>query len=192
MKRMYLLLGLMILCATIVSVGCGKKVPPAVSAPSPSPSPVVEAPPPAPPRPPAAPAQATTSTALTDEELFAQKTLDELNAERPLVDALFDLDEWTIREDARVVLQKNADWLRRWASTRITIEGHCDDRGTGEYNLALGERRANAVKEYLGSLGIAPDRVLVASKGEESPVCRDPYESCWQQNRRGHPIITAK
>jgi peptidoglycan-associated lipoprotein len=189
MKRMSLF-GLMILCAAIVSVGCGKKVPPAAS--TAPPSSVVEPPPPAPPRPAAAPAPATTSTALTEEELFARKTLDELNAERPVADVLFDLDGWRIREDARVVLQKNADWLRRWTSTRITIEGHCDDRGTGEYNLALGERRANAVKEYLGSLGVSPDRVLVVSKGEESPVCSDTNEDCWRQNRRGHPIITAK
>ena len=189
MKRMSLF-GLMILCATIVSVGCGKKVPPAAS--TAPPSSVVEPPPPAPPRPAAALAPATTSTALTEEELFARKTLDELNAERPLADVLFDLDESRIREDARVVLQKNADWLRRWTSTRITIEGHCDDRGTGEYNLALGERRANAVKEYLSSLGVTPDRVLVVSKGEESPVCFDTGEGCWRQNRRGHPIVTAK
>jgi len=189
MKRMSLF-GLMILCATIVSVGCGKKVPPAAS--TAPPSSVVEPPPPAPPRPAAALAPATTSTALTEEELFARKTLDELNAERPLADVLFDLDEWRIRDDARVVLQKNADWLRRWTSTRITLEGHCDDRGTGEYNLALGERRANAVKEYLSSLGVTPDRVLVVSKGEESPVCFDTGEGCWRQNRRGHPIVTAK
>jgi len=189
MKRMSLF-GLVILCATIVSVGCGKKVPPAAASTAP-PSRGVEPPSPAPPRP-TAPAPATSSTALSEDELFARKSLDELNAERPLADVLFDLDQWTIREDARVVLQKNADWLRRWTSTRITIEGHCDDRGTGEYNLALGERRAHAVKEYLGSLGVTPDRVLVVSKGEESPVCLDTHESCWQQNRRGHPIVTAK
>ncbi|MBI2828449.1 MAG: OmpA family protein [Acidobacteria bacterium] len=129
---------------------------------------------------------------MTEEEIFARKTLDELNAERPLGDAFFDFDQSLIREDARLVLQKNAEWLRRWTSTRITIEGHCDARGTGEYNLALGERRANAVKEYLASLGLAADRVLVVSKGEESPVCFEEHEGCWQQNRRGHPIITAK
>ena len=116
----------------------------------------------------------------------------ELNAERPLGDAFFDFDQWVIREDARAILQTNAEWLRRWTSTRITIEGHCDERGTSEYNLALGERRANAAKEYLVSLGVTPDRVLVVSKGEETPVCTEAHEACWQQNRRGHPIITAK
>jgi peptidoglycan-associated lipoprotein len=173
-----------------VSMGCGKKVPPATASTAP-PAPVVQPAPPPPSRT-TAPAEATASTALSEEDLFARKTLDQLNAERPLSDVLFNLDDWTLREDARVVLQRNAEWLMRWRSTRITVEGHCDDRGTGEYNLALGERRANAVKDYLASLGVTPDRVLVVSKGEEAPVCLDTNEGCWQQNRRGHPIITAK
>lgn len=188
MKRVNVV-ALVVMSAAIVSIGCGKKVPPAATA-APAP-PIVEPAPPAPPRA-SASVPAPASTALTEEELFAGKSLAELNAERPLGDVRFELDDWTLGEDARVVLQKNADWLRRWASTRITIEGHCDDRGTGEYNMALGERRANAVKEYLGSLGVASDRMLVVSKGEESPVCLDAHEGCWQQNRRGHPIITAK
>jgi peptidoglycan-associated lipoprotein len=181
---------MIILCTAIVAVACGKKVPPAASAGSP-PSAVVDPPPPPPSRA-GGPGTGSTGTALSEDELFAQKTLDQLNAERPLADVLFPLDDWTIGDDARIILQKNADWLRRWSSTRITIEGHCDDRGTGEYNLALGERRAHAVKEYLGSLGIAPDRVLVVTRGEESPVCTDNTEGCYQQNRRGHPVITAK
>ncbi len=129
---------------------------------------------------------------MTEEELFARKTLEELNAERPLGAAFFDLDQSTIRDDARALLQKNAEWMRRWPSTRITVEGHCDSRGTSEYNLALGERRAAAVRDYLVSLGVAPDRVKTVSKGKETPVCTEENESCSQQNRRGHPIITAK
>jgi peptidoglycan-associated lipoprotein len=189
MKRVNVV-ALVVMSAAIVSVGCGKKVPPAATA-APAPPVVVE---PAPPAPPRASASVPTPapTALSEEELFARKSLAELNAERPLGDVMFELDNWTLGDNARAVLQKNADWLRRWASTRITVEGHCDDRGTGEYNMALGERRANAVKEYLGSLGVASERILVVSKGEESPVCVDSAESCWQQNRRGHPIITAK
>ena len=145
------------------------------------------------PSPAVAPARtAAAAAALSDHEIFARKTLDELNAERPLHDVFFELDYWVIGQEGRATLQKNADWLMRWPSTRVTIEGHCDDRGTGEYNLALGERRANGVREYLGNLGVPPDRILVVSKGEESPVCRETDESCRQQNRRGHPIITAK
>jgi peptidoglycan-associated lipoprotein len=185
------LLGLAILCAMIASVACGKKVPPTTASTA-SPPPVVEPSPPAPPRPIAAVTDTPTSAGLSEDDLFARKSLAELNAERPLADVLFDLDESTLRDDARGVLQKNADWLRRWSSTRITVEGHCDDRGTGEYNIALGERRAHAVKEYLVSLGVTPERVLVVSMGEEAPVCRGEDENCWQQNRRGHPVITAK
>jgi peptidoglycan-associated lipoprotein len=135
---------------------------------------------------------APTGATLSEEEIFARKTLDELNAERPLGDAFFDFDQWRIRNDALPVLQKNAEWMRRWTTTRVTIEGHCDARGTSGYNLALGERRAHAVKEYLVNLGVASDRLLVVSKGEESPVCFEEHEGCWQQNRRAHPVITAK
>jgi peptidoglycan-associated lipoprotein len=129
---------------------------------------------------------------LTEDQIFAQKSLEQLNAERPLDDVFFNLDEATIREDARGPLQKNADWMKRWSQTRIQVEGHCDERGTAEYNLALGERRANAVKQYLVSLGITGDRIAVVSKGKESPFCSESNEGCWQQNRRGHFLITAK
>jgi peptidoglycan-associated lipoprotein len=129
---------------------------------------------------------------LTEEEIFARKSLEELNAEMPLGDVLFDYDESTIRADARPILQKNADWLRRWTSTRISVEGHCDARGTNEYNLALGERRANALKEYLVGLGVGADRIIAVSKGEETPLCTEESEACFQRNRRGHHLITAK
>ena len=104
----------------------------------------------------------------------------------------FDLDDSTVREDAKAPLQRNADWMKRWTSTAITIEGHCDSRGSSEYNLALGTRRANAVKDYLVNLGIASSRITVISKGKEQPFCSTEDESCWSQNRRGHFIITAK
>jgi peptidoglycan-associated lipoprotein len=118
--------------------------------------------------------------------------VDQLNAERPLGDVFFDLDSSTIRNDARAILSKNADYLKRWTSTRINVEGHCDERGTAEYNLGLGERRASAVREYLVSLGVSADRVNIVSKGKEAPTCTDSSESCWQQNRRGHFLFTAK
>ena len=184
------------LCVLLIAVSCARRAQP-VAAVAPPPPVVEETPPPPPPPPPdPAPAPAPVA-ALTKEEIFARKTLDELNAERPLGDVFFDFDGSVVREDARPILQTNADWLRRWTSTRITIEGHGDSRGTSEYNLALGDRRANAVKQYLLSLGVADDRVLVASKGEEQPFCREEtggedLETCWQENRRGHFLITAK
>lgn len=176
----------------VVSLGaaaCTKKAPaPAPPPPEPAAAPAA---PPAPPPPPPAPAPAA-PRALTEEELVAQKTLEQLNAEKPLGDVFFDLDQSTIREDGRATLTANATWMKRWSNTRITIEGHCDERGTAEYNLGLGERRAQAVKAYLVSLGIAADRVTTVSKGKESPVCTDKNEACWQRNRRGGSIITAK
>jgi peptidoglycan-associated lipoprotein len=183
-------IGVVAVCVAVLFISCAKKAAPQIARVDP-PSTVPEAPPPPPTPPPPDPAP-TPPAALSEEELFARKTLDELNAERPLGAAYFDLDQSTIRDDARAVLQKNAEWMQRWTATRITVEGHCDSRGTSEYNLALGERRASAVKDYLVSLGIAPDRVVTLSKGKETPVCVEEFESCWQQNRRGHPIITAK
>jgi len=127
-----------------------------------------------------------------EDEIFAKKTVDQLNSERPLVEAYFDYDKFDIRDDQRGTLQKNADYLRRWPSVRVSIEGHADERGTSEYNLALGERRANAVMQYLGGLGIATTRFVVVSKGKEQPVCREMTEECHARNRRGLFIITAK
>lgn len=104
----------------------------------------------------------------------------------------FDYDQAGVRDDARGALQKNAEWMKRWPSTRISVEGHADERGTAEYNLGLGERRGNSVKDYLISLGVPADRIMVVSKGKEAPVCTESNESCWQQNRRGHFVITVK
>jgi peptidoglycan-associated lipoprotein len=115
-----------------------------------------------------------------------------LNSERPLTDAYFDYDKSDLREDGRASLQKDAEYLKKWSSVVVSVEGHCDSRGSSEYNLALGSRRATAVKDYLVSLGVAANRITVVSKGKEQPFCGDESESCWQQNRRGHFIITAK
>ncbi len=169
---------------------CGKKAP-AITPPPPVP-PAAPAAPPAPPAPPPAPAPAPAPKALSEEELFAQKSLAQLNNERPLGDVFFDLDASSIKEESKAALATNANWLKRWTSTRIRIEGHCDERGTAEYNLGLGERRANAVKTYLVELGVPADRLVVVSRGKESPFCTDKNEACWQQNRRGHFVITAK
>jgi peptidoglycan-associated lipoprotein len=101
-------------------------------------------------------------------------------------DAFFDFNKADIRPDAREALTKDADFLRNYPQFRITIEGHCDERGSTEYNLALGDRRAAAVKQYLVSLGISADRISTVSFGKEKPFCTQSNEACWQQNRRGH------
>ena len=104
-------------------------------------------------------------------------------------DAYFDLDKADIRSDARAALAKSADFLRNYPQVKVVVEGHCDERGSTEYNLALGDRRAAAVKQYLVSLGIGADRVSTVSYGKEKPLCMESNESCWQQNRRGHFVM---
>jgi len=181
----------MVLLAVFVTA-CAKKVPPPPPPPPPEP-PAAPAPPPPPPPPPAPkPAPPPPPAPLSEDELFARKSLDQLNAEMPLSDVSFAYDMSTIMDDQRAILQKNADWMRRWTSTRVSIEGHADARGTNEYNLALGDRRARAVMDYMVSLGIAADRMAVVSKGEEAPLCTEMTEGCYQRNRRGHFVITAK
>lgn len=182
-----LLVSMLCLVVAVAFSACRRPVPPPAPAPPPAAAP--EPPPPPPPPPPPKPAP---ERPLTEEEIFAKKTVDDLNRERPLQDVFFDFDQSTLRDDARGTLQKNAEWLRRWTSTRITVEGHCDNRGTPEYNLALGERRATAVRDYLVSLGVDGGRIQTVSKGEEEPFCKEDTEDCWQQNRRGHFIFTAK
>jgi peptidoglycan-associated lipoprotein len=175
----------------LAATGCRRQAPAQTPAPPPPPQAAVVTPPPAP-KPPPPPAPAPKPAPLTEEQLFAQKSLDQLNAERPLADVFFDYDQSGIRDDGRGPLQKNADWLKRWTSTQITVEGHADARGSSEYNLALGSRRATAVRDYLVNLGIPGNRITVVSKGKEQPFCTAESEDCWQQNRRGHFIITAK
>jgi peptidoglycan-associated lipoprotein len=104
-------------------------------------------------------------------------------------DAYFDLDKSDLREDARAALTKDAEFLRSYPQVHVSLEGHCDERGSTEYNLGLGQRRAEAAKNYLISLGIAADRVETTSWGKERPFCAEHDESCWQQNRRAHFVL---
>jgi len=114
-----------------------------------------------------------------------EPSLDELFL-KEVRDAYFDLDKADIRADARAALTKTAEFLRNYPSIKVTIEGHCDERGSTEYNLGLGDRRAAAVKQYIISQGISADRISTVSFGKEKPFCMESNEECWQQNRRGH------
>jgi peptidoglycan-associated lipoprotein len=176
----------------LVVAGCNKKPPAPAPAPPPPPPAAPVTPPPPPPPPAPRPETAPAPRALSEDEVFSQKSVDQLNAEHLLADAFFELDKSDIRDEARLALQKDADWLKRWKSVQVTVEGHCDSRGTPEYNLGLGSRRANAIRDYLVSLGVPTAQLTVVSKGKEAQVCSEEAESCWQQNRRGHFIITAK
>jgi peptidoglycan-associated lipoprotein len=109
-----------------------------------------------------------------------------------LKDIHFDFDKYDIRPGDASILKENAELLKKYPKVKIQIEGHCDERGTNEYNLALGERRANSTKNYLTSLGISSERISTISYGEERPLDPGHNEEAWAKNRRAHTIITAK
>src|SRR2546425_701512 len=104
-------------------------------------------------------------------------------------DAFFDFDKSDVRSDAREALTKTGQFLRSYSQVRVTIEGHCDERGSTEYNLALGDKRAQAAKQFLISLGVPAERMDTVSYGKERPFCTTHDEDCWQQNRRAHFVM---
>lgn len=103
----------------------------------------------------------------------------------------FDFDKFDLKTDAQMILKKQAGWLQKYPNVAVTVEGHADERGTREYNLALGERRANAVKDYLSALGVARTRVKTISYGKERPVALGHDEAAWTQNRRAVTTLTS-
>ena len=138
-------------------------------------------------------ADATASIAVnTPAPVSEAKTssIDELFLQE-VADAYFDYDSAELRPDARQAIQKDAAFFKQYPTMRVTIEGHCDERGSTEYNLALGQRRANAVMQYLVSLGIPESRLNATSWGKEKPFCMEATEACYAKNRRGH-FVQAK
>jgi peptidoglycan-associated lipoprotein len=129
---------------------------------------------------------------LTEEELFLQKSLDQINREKPLGTIYFDYDRAVIRDDARPVLEANASWLGKFRTVKILVEGHCDERGTEEYNLALGEKRAKSAQDYLLSLGIGYERIKIISYGKSQPIDPGHGEAAWQANRRAQFLVIEK
>jgi peptidoglycan-associated lipoprotein len=155
----------------------------------------VAPPPPAPPAEDVKPSQQPSTSDKTENALLSedlQVVNDELRRRGFAGDVYFNYDESNLSDEAREKLARNADVLKGQPQFQITIEGHCDERGTSEYNLALGERRANAVRDYLGSLGVTPARMRTLSYGKERPVCTQNEESCWSQNRRAHMVVTGR
>jgi len=137
-------------------------------------------------------APAVTKPEMTEEEIFMSKSLEEINLAAPLKMIFFDYDRYFIRDDAKPVLDANSGWLRKFSSANILIEGHCDERGTEEYNLALGEKRAKSTYDYLVSLGISPQRIKVISYGKSQPLDNGHNEMAWQRNRRAQFLIIEK
>ena len=138
------------------------------------------APPPAPP-PAAAPAPVASSILPGSAEDFRVNVGDTVH---------FAYNEYNIEDADKAVLSRQAAWLQKYPQVKLTVEGHCDERGTREYNLALGARRANAVKEYLVSQGVSTARLETVSYGKERPICTESNEACWAQNRRGVSVVS--
>jgi peptidoglycan-associated lipoprotein len=168
----------------LLSTGCPKKPPAAQPAPPSTETgrpPATQVPPPG-----------TVPPGEVGTESIERQDVAAINRAGYLKDAFFDYDKSDLRDDARSVLAADADWLKKYRSIQFLIEGHCDERGTSDYNLALGDRRANAAKEYLISLGVDASRIKTVSYGKERPFCTQSTEDCWQQNRRAHLLVTAK
>ncbi len=183
MKKLFVVLLL------VFAVGCSKKYAkaPEEEAVKPAPPAMVETVTPAP-----EVAEEVTGEQLPvieEEKITAEELSPEEKAKAVFTDVLFDFDKYDIRPDARPILDAVAAFLNENTELNIIIEGHCDERGTNEYNLALGERRAKSAKNYLVSLGVAPSRIITITYGEEKPLCTQHNEACWQRNRRAHFVV---
>ena len=173
------------LAAAVSFAACGKKAPP--PAPPPPPPVAPEPPPPAPP-----PPKPEVKPQVDEYARLQAMASDQIDRLGLLNEIYFDYDKSDIREADRANLSKNAETLKKFDFLKVTVEGHCDERGTVEYNLALGERRARAAHEYLISLGVPAERLRTVSYGKEVPDCSDSNEECWQRNRRAKLTVSGK
>jgi peptidoglycan-associated lipoprotein len=190
MKHDARLLFVAMLILTVAAGACAKKVPPIAK---PAPPGTVGGTAPPPPGPPEPVSEPTVVPPMPiPEDAIGAKSLDDLNRDSPLQPVFFALDSSDLSSEGQAALQQNANVLKQYASWQITIEGHADERGTAEYNLALGERRALAARDYLVSLGIPATRVRTVSYGKEFPFDPGHTEEAFSKNRRAHFVITAK
>lgn len=196
MQRMRSATGIMaVVMVAAFGAACTKKAP-SVVRPAPPPATTADTgmgttPEPPPPAPPVRDEPVTVAPAPVDPAI-GSKNLDDLNRESPLEPVFFALDSYELSAEARTQLQGAASALKQNGTWQVTVEGHCDERGTAEYNLSLGERRALAAKTYLVSLGVAADRLRTVSYGREFPFDPGHDEAAWAKNRRAHFVITAK
>ena len=136
-----------------------------------------------------APSRDATSTSSLDSLRSGQSTA--TPASSPLKDAFFAFDRYDLSDNARAALKANAEWLKANSSARVQIEGHCDERGAEDYNMALGAKRAQAAMDYVASLGVPASRLSTVSYGEEVPSCREHTDACWEKNRRARFVVAA-
>ena len=134
---------------------------------------------------------APAKTQASSLEALQKGTLGKAVEEGPLRDVNFDFDRYDLSAEARDILKRHATWLKANPQSKVEIEGHCDERGTNEYNLALGAKRSESAKRYLIDLGISPGTLSTTSYGEELPLCKEQSETCWAKNRRAHFVVKA-
>ncbi len=181
--RRWIVLGLMT-AGLVFIVACGGQQQEPITPPPPPPTP----PPTVAPEPDVEP----TDEVEAPPPMSAQEIEEDARRRGLLGDVFYDFDKYDLRPDARERLEKNAEFMQspEGRGLTFTIEGHCDERGTNEYNLALGQRRASAALDYLVSLGVSRSRFKTVSYGEERPFCTQSNEECWQQNRRARFVVT--
>jgi peptidoglycan-associated lipoprotein len=187
MTKPFRSLGLFLAAGLLVTAGCCTKKP------APAPAPEVKAEPTPTPAPVPVPTEAPIVAPVAEPVAEALPAdLAELNKKGYLKDVFFDYDQYDIRADQRDAMAADAEWMKKWPTVKIQIEGHCDERGSNKYNMALGDKRANAARDFLVSLGIDATRITTLSYGEERPFVEGQTEGAWSQNRRGHFVVTAK
>jgi peptidoglycan-associated lipoprotein len=184
------ILVLMVVLAVVGACAKKKPAPPVASAPPPVTTPA-PTPPPAPARPAERVEEAIPVPSIA-EDAIGNRSLEDLNRDSPFKPAFFGLDSSDLDDAGRAIVAANADIMKRYPTWVVTVEGHCDERGTAEYNLALGELRAVAVKTYLVALGVSADRLRTVSYGKEFPFDMGHTETAWSKNRRAHFVITSK
>ena len=197
MKRTHQLVLIAITSFTMIGAGCAKKKV-AAAAPPPPPTPAATSPSNSTPAParstPSTPAPTAAAVKPTYPDAATRARIDQLLAR--IEDAYFDYDQHTLRADAIKALQSDStelrDILKDYPSYKLTIEGHCDERGSAEYNMQLGQARAESAKSYLVGVGIPSDQLGLVSYGKEKPICDEHNESCWQKNRRIHIVAMAQ
>jgi peptidoglycan-associated lipoprotein len=182
----------LVIALMVAMAACAKKQPAPVAQAAPPPPVITPAPAPAPPPAPAQRVEEAVPVPQLSEDTIGNRSLEDLNRDSPFRPALFALDSSELDDTGRATVTANAEIMKKYPTWVVTVEGHCDERATAEYNLALGERRAVAVKTYLVALGVAPDRLRTVSYGKEFPFDAGHTETAWAQNRRAHFVITSK
>lgn len=132
------------------------------------------------------------SLGISDRQRAELAREEKAAAEAGLQDVFFGYDQWLLSDNGMAALNRDAQWLKSHPGSVMKVEGHCDERGTADYNVVLGDKRAKAARSYLIESGVSPQQVAIMSYGKERPFCTDAVESCYQQNRRGHVLLNVK